>query len=138
MKEKTELRPARLIPCLLMPLLTAACFLLCRYTGLVVGILTGLFPEADGIPFALLFAGVPIFSMIAGILPALLLNRKEKRVWQIWAVLFYAVFFAVYVFTANGPFFRLWLFLAASNTLFHILPDGMISCAQAAIFRCPS
>ncbi len=138
MKEKTELRPARLIPCLLMPLLTAAFFLLCRYTGLVEGILTGLFPEADGIPFALLFAGVPIFSMIAGILPALLLNRKEKRVWQIWAVLFYAVFFAVYVFTANGPFFRLWLFLAASNTLFHILPDGMISCARAAIFRCPS
>ena len=138
MKGKPELRLPRLIPCLLMPPLAAAFFLLCRYTGLVDGILTGLFPETDGIPFALLSAGVPIFSMIAGIFPAVLLNRKEKRVRLIWAILFYAVFFAVYVFAANGPLFRLWLFLTASNSLFHMLPGMMTAFARIVTLRSPS
>ena len=131
MKEKT-LRPARLIPCLLIPPLAAALFAAVCLTGLFNGLPARLRWIDFGLDFV--FVLFPLLVLLAGIAPSFLLNRRERKIWMIWSAAFFAVFFALYilVLSRGDPdpphiFVLMWLMLAPGIIVCHLLPAWIVS-----------
>ena len=130
--EKNEMRPVRLIPCLLLPVLAAVLFAAVNLTGLFDGVLSRLAGSGFGLDFV--FVVFPALVLLIGILPAVLLVAKEQKVWAVWSAVFFAAFFAAYIFLLsrgdNDPphiFFLMWLMLAPCVILCHLLPSWIVS-----------
>ncbi len=127
------MRLHRLIPCLLIPPLTAVLFLAYVYSDAFFALLTRLFGDVDSLSFLLVL--FPLLVLILGVIPALLLRGKETRLWGIWTAVFYAVFFAVYVFAASrrdpelSPV--LWFMTAPPVVFWHALPSLLVSAVRA-------
>ena len=136
MTEKNKLRLPRLIPCLLLPPIAAAVFYAVNLTDLFDGILAPMY-QADG-DFGLTFVFVvfPALVLLAGIVPAVLLNARERKVWSLYAVLFFAAYFVLYILLIAreeedpDPFriyLLLWFMLAPGVILCHLLPSWVVS-----------
>lgn len=124
------MRPQRLIPCLLIPPFFAALFAAVNLTGLFDGLLSRL-QRVSGFGSGLDFVFVifPLSVLLAGVVPAVLLNARERKIWMIWSAVFFAVFFALYILVlARGDsdpphiFVLMWLMLAPGVVLCHLLP----------------
>ena len=132
MKDMHEIRPPRLIPCLLLPPLAAALFCAVNLTGLFDGLLARLLGSDSGLD--LVFVIFPLLVLVFGLVPAFLLGARERKVWMIWSAVFFAVFFALYILVlAQGDsdpphiFVLMWLMLAPGIIVCHLLPAWIVS-----------
>ena len=137
-----EIRPPRLIPCLLLPLPAAALFCAVNLTGLFDGLLSRLLGSDSGLDFV--FVIFPLSVLLAGVVPAVLLNARERKVWMIWSAVFFAVFFALYILVlARGDpdpphiFVLMWMMLAPGVILCHLLPAWIVSAVRRLTRRRP-
>lgn len=145
MKGKSELRLPRLIPCLLMPPLAAALFCAVNLTALFDGLISRLwllFGSDFGLDFVFLL--FPLLVLVFGLVPAFLLNRRERRVWTLWSAVFFAVFFALCILVlsrgdADPPyiFLLMWLMTAPGVILCHLLPSWTASAVRALALKRP-
>ena len=138
-----EIRLPRLIPCLLLPPPAAALFCAVNLTGLFDGLLSRL-QRVTGFGSGLDFVFVifPLSVLLAGAVPAFLLNARERKIWMIWSAAFFAVFFALYILVlARGDsdpphiFVLMWLMLAPGVILCHLLPAWIVSAVRRLIRR---
>ena len=135
MKERSGIRLSRLIPCLLIPPLASALFAAVCLTGFFDGVLSCL-NRAFGFEYGLDFVFVlfPLLVLLAGVVPAFLLDRRERKIWMIWSAAFFAVFFAVYILVLERGepdppriFVLMWLMLAPGIIVCHLLPAWIVS-----------
>ena len=138
-RTKTERRPARLIPCLLIPVLCAAVFYAVNLTGLFDRILAPLYRRDADFGLTFVFVVFPLLVLLAGTVPAFLLGARERKIWALWTVFFFAAFFALYIFLVAreeedpDPFrihLLMWLMLAPGAILCHLLPAWIVSAVR--------
>ena len=129
------LNPRRLIPCLSMPVLCAAVYLVLSRTGLYAKAYILLFGW-DEVGPGLDFLCFPALALLTGLLPAVLLTGRERNVWTGWSAVFFAGFFAFEVMNALGwdidiPFFLfLWIPAVLLSVFFHFLPSWIASAVR--------
>ncbi len=136
----SEIRRTRLIPCLTMPVLCAAVYLVLSRAGLYAKAYILLFGW-DEVGPGLDFLCFPALALLTGLLPAVLLTGRERNVWTGWSAVFFAGFFAFEVMNAirwdiDIPFFLfLWIPAVLLSVLFHFLPSWIASVVRGVSER---